>query len=139
MDYKRYGLNLRHWLSWPFVWVVLFPLLILDLFVEIYHRICFPLYRLEYVKRSEYIRLDRYKLPYLTWADTINCLYCEYANGLLHYVSEIAGRTEKYWCGIKHQPVKNFHPTEHQKDFLPYGDEKAFKKYCKLQRAKNKK
>jgi hypothetical protein len=136
MDYKRYGLTLRHWLSWPFIWAVLFPILLLDLFVEIYHRICFPLYRLEYVKRNEYIKLDRYKLPYLTWADKINCLYCEYANGLFHYVSEIAAVTEKYWCGIKHQPTKGFHQPAHHKNFLEYGDEKAFKKYCKMQKKK---
>jgi len=52
-------------------------------------------------------------------------------------VSEIAARTEKYWCGIKHQPARGFHEPKHHKDFLKYGDEKAFKAYCKLQ--KNKK
>lgn len=52
-------------------------------------------------------------------------MYCGYANGLLHYNSEIAARTEKYWCGIKH---KNFQEPEHHQDFLEYNDKKSFEK-----------
>lgn len=108
----------------------LIPLVIADIFLEIYHRICFPLYGLPYVKRSRYIRIwDRPQLKYLKGFDKIACAYCGYGNGWLHYASEIAGRTEKYWCGIKHNQYKGFIAQKHQKDFLKYGDEKAFKKY----------
>ncbi|MFA6089257.1 MAG: hypothetical protein WC755_05310 [Candidatus Woesearchaeota archaeon] len=137
MKYKHNGINLKNTLSVPFIWLLLVPLLILDLIGEIYHRICFPLYGLKCVKRKEYIIVDSYKLPYLSWMDKIYCLYCEYANGLLPYMSKIAAETEKYWCGIKHRPSKEFHQPKHHKDFLEYGNEEEFKKFCKMQKKKN--
>jgi hypothetical protein len=42
---------------------------------------------------------DRYHLAYLNVLEKLNCAY---ANGLIAYVREIAGRTEQYWCPIKH-------------------------------------
>ncbi|MGV8162498.1 MAG: hypothetical protein ACP5N2_04175 [Candidatus Nanoarchaeia archaeon] len=69
--------------------------------------------------------------------DKFNCLYCSYANGLAHYFTAIAGETEKYWCGIKHNEVDGFKSPSHHKDFVKYGDEKEFKeKYCKLKKQK---
>ena len=62
----------------------------IDLLLEIYHRICFLLYKLPYVKRSTYIKIDRQKLSYLNWLEKLNCMYCSYANGLFHYASIIA-------------------------------------------------
>ena len=111
---------------------MILPLLTFDVCLEIYHQICFRLYRIELVKRSEYIKIDRHKLKYLNWFDKINCAYCGYANGLMHYASIIAGETEKYWCGIKHQKDPNFIQPKHHSNFLTYGDEKAYKnKYGK--------
>jgi hypothetical protein len=137
MEYKKYHKSrwFRHWISVPFIWMMLIPMIIFDFFLEIYHRVCFPLYGISNVNRSEYIRLDRQRLSYLTWYDKINCSYCGYANGLMHYGTRIAGDTEKYWCGIKHEPVKGFKEPEHQKNFLKYGDEKSYNnKYCKLKK-----
>ena len=102
---------------------------------EIYHRICFHLYGIKYVKRGEYIRIDRQRLPYLAWWDKINCAYCSYANGLAHYLTVIAAETEKYWCGIKQQEGGGFKPPAHHAEFVPYGDKQAFEeKYCKLEK-----
>jgi hypothetical protein len=129
---------LRHLASAPFIYFMIVPLALLDLFIEIYHRVCFPLYGLTYVKRGEYIRLDRAHLPYLPWYDKINCAYCSYANGLLHYASAIAGETEKYWCGIKHKQEDGFRPPAHHEDFMEYGDEKAFKNVCKLRKTQKR-
>jgi hypothetical protein len=134
MEYKKYHHKrwLRHLLSIPFIWMMLLPLVILDIFMEVYHRICFRLYGISLVVRKQYIRIDRGKLKYLNVYDKVNCMYCGYANGLMHYASEIAARTEKYWCGIKHKQGAGFKPPEHHKDFLEYGDEKSYKKLCKL-------
>lgn len=132
MRYLKYPKRkIRHFLSIPFIWAVLIPLLILDFFLELYHRVCFPLYGIPKVDRKKYIRFDRMKLPYLTPFQKISCAYCSYANGLLHYASTVAGETEKYWCGIKHEQVQGFKSQPHQKDFLPYADEKAFKEFKK--------
>lgn len=124
MNYRKYPNRLlRHIIGAPFIYMMIVPLVILDLFLEIYHRICFPLYGLEYVKRSKYIKVDRHRLSYLTGLEKINCAYCGYANGLLHYASVIAGETERYWCGIKHKKRrKKFIPPQHHKDFLSYQD-----------------
>jgi hypothetical protein len=116
--------------------MMIVPVLILDVTIEIYHRICFVLYDLPYVNRSAYIKLDRYKLPYLSWGDKLNCLYCEYVNGFFHYSVAIAGETEKYWCGIKHQNVEGFNHPEHHKEFLEYNDKESFEKHCKMQKKK---
>lgn len=115
-------------LSAPFIYAVLFPVMLFDIILEIYHRVCFPLYGLEYIKRSDYIRLDRWKLPYIPWYERINCLYCEYVNGFLGYAVAVAGRTELFWCGIKHKSGGGFQEPEHHKAFLPYEDVKAYEK-----------
>lgn len=115
---------LRHAISFPFIWGMLIPIAITDLLFEIYHRVCFPLYGLPLVKRSDYIRiLDRAKLPYLTWQERIGCAYCGYVNGWFHYASVIAGITEGYWCAIAHIEGRGYIPTEHEKSFAKYGVE----------------
>ena len=54
--------------------------------------------------------------------------WCGYANGLLQYSCVIAGETEKYWCGIKHQFNEEFCEPQHHADFIQYGDEDAYRK-----------
>ena len=122
---------LRYALSAPFIYGMIVPAVFLDASIEIYHRIAFALYQLPYVRRSDYIRIDRHRLSYLPWYDKINCTYCGYVNGLFAYAVKIAGETEKYWCAIKHKNVPNFIEPEYQKDFLPYGDAEALKKFEK--------
>ena len=117
-----------HLLSMPVIYSMTIPLVILDLWIEIYHRICFAAYGIPYVKRGKYIRVDRQKLRYLSFLEKLNCMYCGYANGLLHYSLIIAGETEKYWCGIKHKPDSDFCEPEHHKEFIAYGDEEAYRK-----------
>lgn len=132
MKYKRYPTRAgRHLLSAPFIYGVSIPIVILDIAIEMYHRICFPLYGIPYVSRSKYIRMDRHKLSYLTGMEKINCLYCGYVNGLFAYFVQIAGETEKYWCSIKHNKTINDTFTEpaHHQDFMEYGDEKAYREH----------
>ena len=119
----------RNLLAQPFLWGLLIPLIIADILLEIYHRVCFPLYGKPYVKRSQYIRItDREKLPYLTWYEKIGCAYCGYANGWLHYASVIAAKTEGYWCAIAHIEGRGYVPSEHEKSFVKYGDQAAFRR-----------
>ncbi|MBI4599908.1 hypothetical protein HY732_03215 [Candidatus Uhrbacteria bacterium] len=131
MDYKRHiGRHvIRHLLGAPFVYLMIVPLVILDVCAEVYHRICFPLYGIACLRRSSYIQIDRQRLSYLGAWDKINCMYCGYANGLLHYVSVIAAKTEQYWCGIKHKSNQGFIPPAHHEHFLEYGDEKQYRDF----------
>ena len=64
--------RIRIYLSTPFIYMMIFPLIILDIFLELYHRITFRLYDIPLVIRSEYIKFDRYKLNYLGFMDKIN-------------------------------------------------------------------
>jgi hypothetical protein len=89
-------------LTAPVIYVVIVPLVLLDLFVTIYQRVCFPVYGVPKVNRGDYLIFDRHHLAYLNALEKLNCAYCSYANGLIAYVREIAGRTEQYWCPIKH-------------------------------------
>lgn len=119
-----------HPFSFPFIWAPLPFLIILDIMIEIYHHICFPIYGLELVDRSQYIQIiDRAKLKYLRPHEKLGCMYCGYANGLFVYLKEIAGRTEKYWCGIMHEtkPGLKIDPHHIEHKFINFNDEEAFK------------
>jgi len=130
MEYLKSKRGIKRLVTFPIIWTLIVPLVMTDIWVEIYHRICFPLYGVPYVKRSNYIKVDRHKLKYLNILQKIYCIYCGYANGFAHYLVKIGGETEKYWCGIQHQMGGNFIPQPHQKDFAKYGDEEDFvKKY----------
>ncbi len=115
-------------ITMPVIYSLILPMVIIDIWVEIYHRICFRAYDIPYVKRNEYIKIDRHKLKYLDAFEKFNCMYCGYINGLLNYISTIAGETEKYWCGIKHKTDAHFHEPAHHESFIAYGDEDAYKK-----------
>jgi hypothetical protein len=113
-------------LSAPLIYACLLPLLLLDLFVSIYQAVCFPIYSIPKVRRSQYLVFDRAKLHYLNAAERINCLYCSYANGLMAYCVEIAARTEQHWCPIKHaQELRAAHSRYAR--FLPHGDASAWR------------
>ena len=116
----------RHFLAAPFIFLAIIPIAILDLYIEIFHRFSFPFYRIPYVKRKDYIKIDRHKLTYLTLGQKVNCAYCGYANGVFHYWSKILAETEKYFCSIKHQKRETFVQPEHHKDFIEYSDEETF-------------
>ena len=119
--------RLRHIASMPFIYGMVVPTVFLDLTMEVYHRVAFPLYGITYVPRSRYIKIDHQKLSYLKPMEKVNCMYCGYVNGLFAYAVQIAGETEKYWCSIKHEEDSNFIPPKHHKDFMEYGDEKGYK------------
>ncbi|MCX6073634.1 MAG: hypothetical protein NTY39_04865 [Campylobacterales bacterium] len=128
---------LLHIVSVPIIWVVLFPAVILDGFVSIYQWICFPIYKIDKVRRSDYIVIDRHRLHYLNLIEKLNCLYCSYFNGLMGYISEIAARTEQYWCPIRHaKRLKSMHGN--YKHFFDYGDSENFRKGLVELRAKLK-
>jgi len=118
--------ELRHVVTIPFIFGLVFPMVLLDLAITLYQWICFPLYRIQIVRRRDYWVFDRTHLAYLNLVEKINCAYCSYGNGLAAYFTEIASRTEQYWCPIKHaRRVLNAHP--HYAGFLDYGDAESYR------------
>lgn len=110
----------------PIIYSMIFPLLLIDAWASLYQAICFRAYRIPRVQRSRYVILDRHHLKYLNLIETLNCVYCGYGNGVLAYVSEIASRTEQYWCPIKHA-LKVTHPHIRYYEFLEYGDADGYR------------
>jgi hypothetical protein len=111
----------------PVIYSLAPPFVLLDLCVQTYQRICFPLLGIERVRRREYLRFDRHRLGYLNLLQKGNCLYCGYVNGLVAFVRDVAARTEQFWCPIQHAN----HPRgkhRRQQRFAPYGDAAAFER-----------
>lgn len=113
----------------PAIYALIVPLVCLDLAVTVYQAVCFPVYGIPKVRRRDYLIFDRRHLGYLNALEKLNCAYCSYANGLIAYVREIAGRTEKHWCPIKHaRRVIGAHP--HYISFEDYGDAEGYRKWA---------
>lgn len=95
------------WLRWlasaSFIYAMIIPIVFLDLTVSVYQAICFRLWKIPRVKRSEYVIIDRFRLEYLNGFQKLNCIYCGYANGVLAFSRMVAGETERYWCPVKHE------------------------------------
>ncbi len=122
-------------LTAPLIYGMLVPLALLDLFLTLYQAICFRVYGIEKVRRGDYLVFDRSQLEYLNAIEKLNCAYCSYANGLIGYLREIAGRTEQYWCPIKHarRVVAAHRQYAH---FVDYGDAEGYhQELPKLRRA----
>ena len=117
---------IRHCLSIPFIYAVLVPAVLMDIFVSLYNQVAFPLYGVLVVDRSEYVVFDRRNLRYLGPVQRMNCWYCSYLNGLFAYFVEVGARTELYWCPIKSisRPVA---PHRLYDRFAENGDTKAWK------------
>jgi hypothetical protein len=113
-------------LTAPFIYVCIIPFVLLDLCISTYQAVCFPVYGIPKARRHDYMAIDRNKLRYLNVLEGLNCMYCSYANGLLAYVVEIAGRTEQHWCPIRHAR-RIQHAHDRYAHFLPYGDAAAYR------------
>lgn len=118
--------SLRAILTTPVIWSLLPLLLLVDLWVTAYQHICFRAYGMALVRRGDHVVLDRHRLAYLNRIEALNCLYCSYANGVIAYAREIAGRTEQYWCPIKHA-LRVRDPHSRYRGFLEYGDAEGYR------------
>ena len=110
----------KHLLSGPFIYGLIIPLVLFDISISLYQSICFRLYGVSRVNRSDYFIFDHRHLAYLNLFEKINCLYCSYAVGVINFSREIASRTEQYWCPIKHAH-KLIDAHHRYIDFIDYG------------------
>jgi len=113
-------------LAAPLIYSLIIPFVLLDLFISVYQFVCFPLFGIPTVRRSDYLVIDRIHLSYLNVIEKLNCAYCAYANGLIAYAREITSLTEQYWCPIKHaRRVLAAH--ERYRNFVDYGDAESYR------------
>jgi hypothetical protein len=111
----------------PVIYSMIVPIALLDAWITVYQAICFRAYGIARVSRSTYIVFDRQHLAYLNAIEKLNCVYCGYANGVFAYVREIAGRTEQFWCPIRHAKRVRAPHLQYRR-FVDYGDAEGFKR-----------
>jgi hypothetical protein len=110
----------------PIIYSGIVPFFLLDLFLVTYQGICFPVYGIPKVKRSDYFVYDRGSLKYLNLLERLNCAYCSYGNALFAFATEISARTEQHWCPIKHaQRIRS--PHSRYSHFMDYGDAQRYR------------
>jgi len=133
--HKELKLSVHHYLfdsdffillTVPVIWMCLLPMLLADIVGCFYQFICFPIYGIPKVNRCDYISFDRHKLSYLNFIEKMNCEYCAYVNGILAFCTEIAARTEQYWCPIKHAGCAKCSHSRY-KNFVDYGDAEQYR------------
>jgi len=118
--------SIKNILTAPIIWSCLIPALLMDLVISMFQGVCFPVYGIPKVRRSDYIIIDRQYLNYLNRIERLNCVYCGYFNGVIGYSREVAGRAEQYWCPIKHaRKIKSIHSR--YKNFFDYGDAAGYR------------
>jgi hypothetical protein len=108
------------------IYPMIIPIIFLDITVTIYQHICFRIYKIPLVKRGDYMVFERTHLAYLNLVQKINCGYCSYGNGVIAYAREIFGRTEQYWCPIKHAKKTILGYNDQYEKYAEFGDVDAF-------------
>lgn len=121
---------LLHLLSAPLIYAMVIPAALLDVILFVYTLVVFRIYRFAPIKRSDYIVFDHHYLGYLNPIEKLNCLYCSYFNGLMQYASVIAGRTELFFCPIKHAKKIAYEPPFYYR-YLSYGEGEEYQKKLK--------
>jgi hypothetical protein len=115
----------------PVIWLCAIPIALADLVGTFYQAVCFPIYGIPKVRRSDYLAFDRHYLSYLNFFEKVNCEYCAYVNGILGYFTEIAARTEQHWCPIKHAGCVKCEHSRYKK-FIEYGDAERYRKQLEV-------
>ena len=129
---------LLHLLVSPLVYAMIIPAIFFDIILFVYQQVIFRIFKFKFIKRSDYILFDRQYLAYLNSIEKLNCLYCTYFNGLMQYAAAIAGRTELYFCPIKHAK-KVAYKHDYYDKFFSYGDEEKYQEKLETLRKKSQK
>jgi hypothetical protein len=104
------------------IYLMIIPIVILDACVTVYQWIYFTAMRIPKLKKSQFVVMERWDLSKLTFWQKINCVYCEYANGILAFAKAVGNQTEIYSCAIKHYHALKGHEYER-----PYHSAEKFK------------
>ena len=115
----------RNIISLPVIYGLIVPMVFLDICVSFYHFTCFPLFNIQKSRRRDFISIGRHKLTHLNFIEKFHCLYCEYINGLLSYVTDIASKTEQYFCPIKYAN-KTINVHSRYRSFQDFEDPRNF-------------
>jgi len=118
-------------LTGPVIYSMVIPLLFLDLCISLYQSICFPIYKVAKVSRRDFIIFDRQELKYLDWISKFHCTYCAYGVGVVAFAGAVIGKTEAYFCPIKHK-ARHRPSTPALPPYLEYAEPPGFDYGAKL-------
>lgn len=99
------------------IYFMIIPIVILDISISLYQMIYFTAMEIPKISKKQFVVMERWNLPKLTLLQKINCVYCEYANGILAYAKAVGNQTEIYSCAIKHRHALK--RDKHEKDYYP--------------------
>lgn len=109
----------------PIIYMMILPIMLLDIFVSFYQWTCFPIYKIPKIPRKDHIIFDRQELSYLDWISKFHCTYCAYGVGVVAYVGQVIDATEKYFCPIKHHSKKPL-LKDSKADYLHFEEPEGF-------------
>lgn len=106
-----------------FVLIIGFALFLLPLFLYmlVFNRLYFWVRNQNAISRKPYYKYDRHRVPHLGLMDKLWCEYCEWANGSLHWITDVVNEIERRYCPIKNacdphcSKVKDW-----RREFLPH-------------------
>ncbi len=99
------------------IYSMIIPLFIFSIWTWIYQELYFTLQDIPKVSIKDYVKFDRWDLKKLNHIQKMNCVYCEYANGVVSWGKAVAHQTEIYSCAIKHRHLVRGQLEENEKYF----------------------
>lgn len=105
------------------IYSIILPIFILDISISIYQKIYFTALGIPKIDKKKYVVMERWNLSKLNLLQKLNCVYCEYANGILAFAKAVGNQTEIYSCAIKHQHALK--EDNHEENFYTEGTFKS--------------
>jgi len=105
------------------IYAMIIPMMISDVATSIYQAIYFSVFDIPKIDRREYVVMDRWDLKKLNLIQKLNCVYCEYGNGVTAWAKAVASQTEIHSCAIKHRHLVR--GQQEGEDYYKYSDFKA--------------
>ena len=121
----------------PIIYSMFVPLLFLDICISLYQATCFPVYNIAKISRGDFIIFDRQELKYLDWISKFHCTYCAYGVGVVAFASAVIGKTEAYFCPIKHK-ARTAQANPPLPQYLEYAEPTDFDFGAKLSEIRDK-
>ena len=74
------------------IYGMIFPFVFGDILTIFFQEVTHLITGTPKIKRSEYIKFSRAKLPKLNILQKIGCIYCDYANGLIAWIKAVVNQ-----------------------------------------------
>jgi len=104
------------------IYFMVIPLVLVDISAQLFQFFYFGALGIGKIPRNDYINFSRWNLAKLSLRQKINCVYCNYANGVSAWYKALANQTELYSCAIKDSPATKGQDHQASKDYHEFTD-----------------